>query len=92
LGCGATINDDVRVVKHWHRLPKEVVDDLSLETLKVQRGTHCQDLDTRRMGMQKGIKRQSQLGKSGFHFSDLLEQWTRFLFGCASSSTVRRST
>lgn len=28
------------VVKHWHRLPKEVVDALSLETLKA----HCTGL------------------------------------------------
>jgi len=26
----------MRVVKHWHRLPKEVVDALSLETFKVR--------------------------------------------------------
>jgi len=25
----------VRVVKHWHRLPREAVDALSLETSKV---------------------------------------------------------
>ena len=26
----------IRVEKHWHRLPREVVDTLSLETLKVR--------------------------------------------------------
>ena len=26
----------VRMVRHWHRLPREVVDALSLETLKVR--------------------------------------------------------
>ncbi|KFO94103.1 hypothetical protein N320_09113, partial [Buceros rhinoceros silvestris] len=26
----------LRVVKHWHRLPSEVVDDPSLETFKVR--------------------------------------------------------
>jgi len=26
----------VRVVRHWHRLPRKVVDALSLETLKVR--------------------------------------------------------
>ncbi|KFV57857.1 hypothetical protein N341_08723, partial [Tyto alba] len=26
----------VRVVEHWHRLPREVVNALSLETLKVR--------------------------------------------------------
>jgi len=28
----------VRVVRHWHRLPIEVVDATSLETLKVRLG------------------------------------------------------
>jgi len=26
----------IRVVKHWHRLPREVVDTLSLETFKIR--------------------------------------------------------
>ena len=26
----------IRAVRHWHRLPREVVDALSLETLKVR--------------------------------------------------------
>jgi len=34
----------MRVVKHWHRLPREVVDALSMETFKARLGRALSNL------------------------------------------------